>query len=64
MSATAADVLGGRASWAVECADAVEFLRSLPDDSVDLLFTSPPYELAIDVQPAFRHALFVGNTTA
>ena len=46
MSATAADVLGGRASWAVECADAVEFLRALPDDSVDLLFTSPPYELA------------------
>ncbi len=27
-------------------ADAVEFLRALPDDSVDLLFTSPPYELA------------------
>lgn len=26
--------------------DCIEFLNALPDDSVDLLFTSPPYELA------------------
>jgi hypothetical protein len=32
--------------WAVTRGDAVEWLRSLPNDSVDLLFTSPPYELA------------------
>lgn len=37
------DVLAGRKRWAVACADAVAFLQSLPDDSVDLLFTSPPY---------------------
>lgn len=42
--ATAADVLSGKARWSCECSDAIEFLRSLPDDSIDLLFTSPPYE--------------------
>lgn len=30
----------------LRCADAIDFLRSLEDDSIDLLFTSPPYELA------------------
>jgi len=44
--ATAADVLANRERWAVEQADALDWLRSLPDDSVDLLFTSPPYEKA------------------
>jgi hypothetical protein len=45
-TATHRDVLGGRADWSAECADALAFLRSLPDDSVDLLFTSPPYRKA------------------
>lgn len=43
---TATDVLSGGARWSCEVADAVDFVRSLPDDSVDLLMTSPPYELA------------------
>jgi site-specific DNA-methyltransferase (adenine-specific) len=43
---TASDVLNGDARWSCEATDAVAFLDSLPDDSVDLLFTSPPYELA------------------
>jgi hypothetical protein len=38
------DVLAGRASWAVVQADRLDFLNSLPADSVDLLVTSPPYE--------------------
>lgn len=42
----ALDVLEGRERWAVDCGDCIEWLKSLPDDSVDLLFTSPPYELA------------------
>jgi hypothetical protein len=41
--ATASDVLKGDALWSVEQADAIEWLRSLPDDSIDLLVTSPPY---------------------
>jgi hypothetical protein len=44
--ATSADVFANRAPWSVECGDALAWLRSLPDDSVDLLFTSPPYERA------------------
>jgi hypothetical protein len=36
-------VIHGDRRWSVEQADALDFLRSLPDDSVDLLFTSPPY---------------------
>lgn len=32
-----------RATARIECADAIEFLRGLPSDSVDLVFTSPPY---------------------
>lgn len=27
----------------IECKDAIEFLHAQPDDSIDLLFTSPPY---------------------
>lgn len=40
---TTADVLAGRVPWACVQADALAFLRALPDDSIDLLFTSPPY---------------------
>lgn len=37
------DVLTGTSRWAVECEDALVFLRGQPDNSVDLVFTSPPY---------------------
>lgn len=40
------DVLAGKARWGCDCADALEWLRELPDDSIDLLVTSPPYEKA------------------
>lgn len=30
----------------IVCADAIDFLHAQEDDSIDLLFTSPPYELA------------------
>lgn len=30
---------------AMYCADSLEFMRQIPDDSVDLAFTSPPYAL-------------------
>lgn len=43
---TSADVLANRARWSCEQADAIQFLMRLPDDSVDLLFTSPPYLMA------------------
>jgi site-specific DNA-methyltransferase (adenine-specific) len=46
VSKDVADVLAGRARWGVVCSDAVAFLKGLPDDSIDLLFTSPPYERA------------------
>jgi hypothetical protein len=39
----ATDVITGSSRWSVEAADATAFLRGLPDDSIDLLFTSPPY---------------------
>lgn len=42
-TATTADVLANRARWSCVQGDAVAFLNGLPDDSVDLLFTSPPY---------------------
>lgn len=38
------DVLAGNARWAVACSDALEWLRSLPDGCVSLVFSSPPYE--------------------
>lgn len=37
-------VLNRERRYSVEQADVLEFLRSLPDDSIDLLVTSPPYE--------------------
>lgn len=37
-------VLSGKARWSVEMADATEWVQGLPDDSIDLLVTSPPYE--------------------
>lgn len=42
-NASTADVIAGRARWSCVCSDAIGFLCSLPDDSIDLLFTSPPY---------------------
>jgi DNA modification methylase len=40
---TARDVLAGRAPWALEAADCLDFLGRLPAASVDLVFGSPPY---------------------
>ena len=37
------DVLTGSKSWSCVKSDAIAFLGSLPDDSIDLLLTSPPY---------------------
>lgn len=42
----AADVINGKSRWSIEQSDCLPWLRSLPDDSVDLVLTSPPYELA------------------
>jgi len=38
-----AAVLGGSARWGVDCQDAIEWLRALPDDSIHCWVTSPPY---------------------
>lgn len=43
---TARDVISGEARWSVEVADCLDWLRSLPDAAVDVLFTSPPYSNA------------------
>lgn len=43
---TAAEVTAGNRRWSIECADVLDWLASLPNDSIDLLFTSPPYERA------------------
>jgi hypothetical protein len=40
---TAQDVLAGRAVWSVEVADAVDFLRRLPDGCLDAVLCDPPY---------------------
>lgn len=39
-------VIEGSRRWSCEAADAIEWLKGLPDDSIDLLVTSPPYERA------------------
>jgi hypothetical protein len=44
--ASAVQVLGGTALWAVEQADCLAWLDSLPADSVDLALFSPPYQRA------------------
>jgi hypothetical protein len=42
---TTTDVLAAKTvCWSAETADCLAFLRSLPDDSVDLTFGSPPYQ--------------------
>jgi DNA modification methylase len=40
------DVLRGDCDWSVVQSDAGEFLDSLPPQSIDLIFSSPPYEKA------------------
>lgn len=37
-------VLRGELKYSVECGDCLPWLRSLPSDSVDMVFGSPPYE--------------------
>lgn len=39
-------ILLGDNQFACFKADAIEFMRQLPDNSVDLVFGSPPYEQA------------------
>jgi site-specific DNA-methyltransferase (adenine-specific) len=41
---TARDVIARKALWSAEKADCRAWLHSLPDDSIDLLITSPPFE--------------------
>lgn len=48
------DVLAGKAAWSCERADALEWLRGLPDDSADLVFFSPPYEDCRLYEQGFR----------
>ena len=43
MTATIADVLGGRARWCVVVADVLDGLRAMPDGSVQCCVCSPPY---------------------
>lgn len=40
------DVLSGERKWAVQQGDLLDWLGTLPADSVDLVFGSPPYEKA------------------
>jgi len=40
------NVISGSLPWSVDQSDAVAWLQSLPPDSADLIFTSPPYEQA------------------
>jgi len=42
----AADVINGSALWSVEQGDNLAWLKSLPDQCVDLVLTSSPYEAA------------------
>lgn len=41
-------VLAGDATHSVERADALDLIHSLPDNSIDLMVTSPPYPFARD----------------
>ena len=43
---TVADVLAGRARYAVVCGDAVEALRALPDGCAHVAYCDPPYGLS------------------
>lgn len=36
------EVLAGRTRWYVECANNLDFLRRMPDASVDAIVTDPP----------------------
>lgn len=36
-------VINGESRWSVDCADCLEWLRKLPDNSVNCCVTSPPY---------------------
>jgi DNA polymerase-1 len=46
MAPGVAEVLVGNATWAVVQGDRLEFFNSLPANSIDLVFGSPPYERA------------------
>jgi hypothetical protein len=41
------DVIEGKADYLFLCEDALTALRKLPDDSVDYVFTDPPYDASI-----------------
>jgi DNA modification methylase len=46
LNVIASDVISNDRRWSIERSDCLPWLQSLPADSVDLVMTSPPYELA------------------
>src|SRR5262245_62254509 len=48
------DVLDGSARWHVQAADALAFLKTLPDGALSLCLTSPPYEAARTYSVGFK----------
>ncbi|RCW46656.1 MULTISPECIES: site-specific DNA-methyltransferase [unclassified Halanaerobium] len=34
----------------IVCADSLEYLKTIPDNSIDLIFTSPPYNFGLDYE--------------
>lgn len=45
-TADSAEVLSGNRRWAVLNTDSLQFMRSLPDGSVDAIITDPPYGIS------------------
>lgn len=54
MTASASDVIEGRARWAVEPADNLDWLRALPTGCCSMAITSGPYEAARTYGVGFR----------
>lgn len=50
------DVLSGEKQWGIFQGDRLEAIRQLPDHSIDLIVTSPPYEKARTYGIDFPHA--------
>ena len=55
-----ADVVAGEPLWTVQQQDCIEFLRSLPGESVDLIVTDPAYS-GMNQHMRFGHGRIVGR---
>src|SRR4051812_27369190 len=50
--------------FAIECVDNLKFMRTLPDESMHLIVTSPPYNIGKEYEKKTSNEVYIEQQTA